>query len=119
MGRIGPICGYQVKALANSREHAERQTVNLENAKSVEIVFVPLDDGAAGHGGAFEGDDVIELALADDHAAGVLAEVAREVLEADAELEVFGDARVLQVKASILKRVRHGVRGTTPFKVVH
>jgi hypothetical protein len=58
---------------------------------------------------------VIELALADDHAAGVLAEVAREVLEADAELEVFGDARVLDVEAGMVEGVGHGVVFAAPL----
>jgi hypothetical protein len=39
----------------------------------------------------------------------VLSEVAWQILNAHTEFEVFGDARMLQVKPRILERMRHGV----------
>jgi hypothetical protein len=39
-----------------------------------------LHDDAAGHACGFEGNDGIELSLADHHAAGMLAEVTWKVL---------------------------------------
>ena len=57
-------------------EHAEAEEVDFDDAEFFAVVFVPLEDGAAGHGGGLEGDDVIEAVIAEDHAAGVLAEVA-------------------------------------------
>ena len=51
----------------------------------------------------------VQLALADDHAAGVLAEMAWQVLHAHAELKILGDARMLQVEAGVMEAMRHGV----------
>jgi hypothetical protein len=56
--------------------HAEAEEVDLDDAEVLAVVLVPLDDAAAGHGGGLQGHDGVEPALADDHAAGVLAEVA-------------------------------------------
>ncbi len=103
------------EAIFEDGHHAEAEEVDFDDAEVGAVFLVPLDDGAAGHGGALERNDVVELALADDHAAGVLAEVAREVLQADAELEVFGDARVLDVEAGVVEGVGHGVVLAAPL----
>lgn len=60
------------------RQHAEAQDVHFEEADGVDVVFVPLDDGAVGHGGVFDGDEFAEGRAGDDEAADVLREVARE-----------------------------------------
>jgi hypothetical protein len=77
----------EVEAVFDDGHHAEAEEIDLDDAEVGAVFLVPLDDGAAGHGGALEGDDAVELALADDHAAGVLAEMARQVLQAVAELD--------------------------------
>jgi hypothetical protein len=38
---------------ADGAEHAQRQDVDLDQAQRVQIVLVPLDDGAVVHGGVF------------------------------------------------------------------
>ncbi len=68
----------EIKTLADRRQHAEGQAVDLEDAERVEIVFVPLDDGAAGHRGVFDGDDFAERLLREHHAPRVLREVPRK-----------------------------------------
>lgn len=40
-------------------EHAEAEEVDFYDAECFAVVFVPLEDGAAGHGGGLEGDDVV------------------------------------------------------------
>ena len=52
--RLAGMALDQVKALCGCGEHAEGQAIDLEDAQLVEIVFVPLDDGATGHGGVFD-----------------------------------------------------------------
>lgn len=79
--------------------HTEAEEVDLDDTEVLAIGFIPLDDNAAGHGGVFEWDDAVELALANDHAAAVLTEMAGKtvdlVVEADHGLGarmVGGDA---------------------------
>jgi hypothetical protein len=78
------VAGINSIAVFEYGHHAEAEQVDLDEAHVGAVFLVPLDDGAAGHGGALEGDDAVEHAGADDHAAGVLAEMAGQVLHAHA-----------------------------------
>ena len=49
------MLGDQIEALVDGRQHAERQHVHLEQAQGLQIVLVPLDDGAIRHGGILDG----------------------------------------------------------------
>ena len=43
---------HQIERLAQAGQHAEAEHVDLQNAKRVEIVLVPFDEGAIVHGAA-------------------------------------------------------------------
>ena len=58
------VLGDQVETLADRGEHAQGQAVDFEDAQGVQIVLVPLDDGAVGHGGVFDGHEFAERAAA-------------------------------------------------------
>ena len=81
------------------------------------VFLVPLNDGAARHGGGLDGHDGVELAAADDHAAGVLAEMARQILHALAKLGVLGDAAMLNVEAGVVKVARQRIVLSVPLPV--
>ena len=68
----------KIEALAQRRQHAERQHVDLEHAERVEIVLVPFDDGALVHRRVHHGHDFVEPVAGDDEAAAVLGQMARE-----------------------------------------
>ena len=68
-----------------------------------------MHDDAAGHGGGFEGDDGIELSLADNHAAGVLAEMARHILYGDAQFVIFAQAGMVEVEPGVAEAAVEGV----------
>ena len=40
---------HQVKGLPDAGEHAKAQDVDFEDAKRVDVIFVPADDGAVFH----------------------------------------------------------------------
>ena len=48
-GMLVVVLVDQIEALAQGRQHAERQDVDLVDAQHVEIVLVPFDDGAVLH----------------------------------------------------------------------
>src|SRR5579863_177861 len=104
--QCGEVDGFAVVArdelerILEHGHHAKAEQIDLDEAEVGTVFLVPLDDGAAGHGGALDGDDAIEHACADDHAAGVLAEMAREILHALAEIEIVSDARMRASKAA-------------------
>jgi hypothetical protein len=69
---------HQRETLADGGEHAQGETVDLEDAQLVEIVLVPLDDGAVGHGRVLDRHELAQGAAGHDHAARVLREMAGE-----------------------------------------
>ena len=70
--------------------HAQAEQIHFDDAQVGAIFLVPLDDHAAGHCGWLQWNDGIELALANDHAAGMLAEMARQILDGHVEIEELG-----------------------------
>ena len=95
--------------------HSEAEQVNLDDAEIGAVLFVPLNDCATGHRGAFQRHNVIQLSLADHHASAVLSEVARQVSNPHRELDVFGDTRMANVEACMMKGVRHRIGLAAPF----
>jgi hypothetical protein len=69
---------HQVERAADGGEHAEREHVDLQQAQRVEIVLVPLDDGAFGHRRVFDRHQMRQLPSRNDEAADVLRQVARK-----------------------------------------
>ncbi len=53
----------------------------------------------AGHGGRLEGHDFVEAAAGHDHAAGVLSEMSREVLDLQLQAHEMSHALVVRVEA--------------------
>jgi len=70
------VGGDQVDCAVEGTEHAEPQQVELDEARRCTVVLVPLQDAAVGPGGPLDRADLAEGTVADDHAAGVDAEVA-------------------------------------------
>ncbi|MNQ46344.1 hypothetical protein D3C85_601570 [compost metagenome] len=69
---LTPMTLDQVEAAPQCTEHAEGEDVDLEQADQVEVVLVPLDDGAPGHGRVLHRHQGIQRLLGDDEAARVL-----------------------------------------------
>ena len=66
----------KIKALAQRRQHAERQHVDLEETERVEIVLVPFDHRALVHRRVHHRRDFVEPVAGDDEAAAVLGQMA-------------------------------------------
>ena len=105
----------QLEALADAGEHAERQHVDLEHLQRVEIVLVPLDHGAVGHGRVLDRDQLAQGALRDDEAADMLAEVAREAHQLLGQLDGQAQGRVGGVEPGLAQgRLVRAPRGHSP-----
>ena len=110
---IGAV--HQRDHLFEHRHHAEPQQIDFDDAQIGAIFFVPLDHDAARHGGGLERHDRIELALADHHAAGVLAQMARQVLHGDIQLEEFANAAVARIETGFVELALGGVARILPL----
>ena len=96
---FAPVIAHQFEAVFEHGHHAEPEQIDFDEAKVGAVFFVPLDDDAAGHGRGFERHHAVEPPLADHHAAGVLAEVARHVLKGNDDVEEFANFEVVEVEA--------------------
>jgi hypothetical protein len=94
-----PAFTKQPKALLNRRQHAEGEAVDLENAEGVDVVLVPFDEGAVGHGAVFEGDDLAERGLGDHESADVLGEVPGEAVDLFDQADDHLDGAVVGIEA--------------------
>ncbi len=97
----------------------EAEQVHFDESEIGAVILIPLHDDAARHGGRFERHYGIELSLADDHTAGVLAEVARQILHARIKLEEFSDARLREIEARIAKLPLGSIAGVLPLPGPH
>ena len=75
------MAGQHVECAAQRTEHAQRQHVHFEQAHGVQVVFVPLDDAAPGHGGGLHRHQSGEWSLRQHKTAHMLAEMARKTHE--------------------------------------
>ena len=91
----------QLEALANRRQHAECEAVDFEYAQCVDVVLVPLDECAVGHGAVLEGNDFAEWRFGDDEAADVLREVAREAEDLFDQADDHLDRAVVGIEAGM------------------
>src|SRR5262249_53308233 len=57
----------------------------------------------------------IERTLADHHAAGMLAEMPRQILQAHTQIQILGDAMVAEVKASVVEVTVKSIVGAAPL----
>ena len=89
----------KLEALAQRRQHAEREHVDLEEAERIEIVLVPFDRRALLHRRVHHRRDFVEPVAGDDEAAAVLGEMARKADERLRHLERKRQRRLGGVKA--------------------
>ncbi|MNS31082.1 hypothetical protein D3C72_631260 [compost metagenome] len=91
----------QVEGLADAGQHAERQHIDLHQPQGVDVVLVPFDEGAVGHGRIADGDQFVQSVLGQDEAADVLGQVTRRVEQACRHLDRPGDHRIGRVQAGL------------------
>ena len=106
----------QRQALADAGQHAQRQAIDLEQAQRVQVVLVPLDDGALGHRRVFHRHQMVQWLIGYDEAAHVLGQVARETHELGGQLEHAPQHRAGGVKATFAQALVQCVLPVPPGK---
>ena len=76
----------ELEGTADRAQHAEAEHIDLEQTECIEIILVPLDHGAIGHGGVLDRHEFVETPARDHETADVLREVPRKA-------EQFGGKR--------------------------
>ncbi len=72
------MIGQQRERLADAGQHAKAKDIDLQQAKRIDIVLVPFDDGTVFHRGILDGAQLVQAAMGDDEAADMLRQVAWE-----------------------------------------
>ena len=100
-------------------QHAQRQHVDLHQAQRVDVVLVPLDEGAVLHGGVADRHGLVQPPLGQDEAADVLRQVAREARAARwASAVGAADLRVVGIEPGLADvLVGHAVAPAAPDRV--
>ena len=112
------VLADQIETLADRREHAQGQAVDLEDPQLVQVVFVPLDHGPVGHGRVFDGHQLRERRASDHHPAGVLRKVTRETDQLVDQLDQLAACLGVGIDpdlAASLRQVRLFVKMLDPF----
>src|SRR6185437_10872293 len=115
VNRFTVMLRNQLQTIMDDGHHAQTEQIHLNDAEVGTVLFVPLNNAAARHRSTLQWYNLVELSLADHHAAGVLAKMAWQILNAHRQLDKFGDARMLNVKTSVLEGMRHGLIFATPL----
>ena len=90
---------HQIERLAQARQHAEAEHVDFQNAQRVEIILVPLDEGAVIHRRIADRHHFVEPAAGDDKAADMLGKMARKAIDLLRERKDLAHAPALRIEA--------------------
>src|SRR6185312_5084404 len=77
----------QLNAVFKHGHHTEAQQIDFDEFHIGTVVFVPLHHHTSGHACRLKRNHGAELSLAYDHAARMLAEMARKILDAQCKIE--------------------------------
>ncbi len=91
----------ELEAAPDRGEHAQRQAVHLEQSQGLQVVLVPLDHGAPGHGGVLRGHQLRQRPAGDHEPAHVLGEVTGETQQLAGEHDQPVHHRALGVQAGL------------------
>src|SRR6266571_6728044 len=97
------VIANQLQRIFQHRHHSKAKQVDLYNSHVRAIVFIPFDDGTAGHGRRFERNHRIQLSLANHHTTGMLSEMPGQILKPQTQLEKFANALSAHIEAGDAK----------------
>ena len=88
-------------AAAHGGEHAQRQTSTFMQPEGVDVVLVPLDEGAVLHRGVADRHGLVEPPLGQHEAADVLREVARKAEQLGRPVAGAADRGIVRIEPGL------------------
>ena len=98
--RLVAVAADQIEAAAQCAEHAQGEDVHLQQAHQVQVVLVPLDDGAIVHGGVFHRHQAVQRLFGNHEAAGVLRQMPRKTEQFAGQYQHPAQQRIVRVEAA-------------------
>src|SRR5262249_16479234 len=89
----------QIKRLTQTRQHAEPEHIDLENAERVEIVLVPLDESAIVHCRIADRHHLIEPPAPNDETPNTLREMAWTAVNLARQCQELAHAAAVRIEA--------------------
>ena len=102
---------------SDAAQHPQRQHIHLHQAQRVDIVLVPLDEGAVRHGGVVDRHELIQPRLRQHETADMLRKMARHAHDLVHQFAQPHDFGAVGIKAAFSKtRALHLRRKTAPHR---
>ena len=109
-----PVLVYQVYRLPDAGQHAQRQAVDLEQPHRLQIVLVPLDDGALVHRRVLDRHYRRQRRIADHEATHVLRKMPRVVAQLVGHRQHAPDQRIFRVETRLAQALLHRCLAVAP-----
>ncbi len=116
--RLLAITADQLEAAAQRAKHAQGEDIHLEQAHQVQVVLVPLDDGAIGHGGIFHRHQGIQRVLGNHETAGMLRQMPRETEQLARQYQHPAQQCIVRIEAALAQALRRRQPFATPAATV-
>src|SRR5215467_12177148 len=91
----------KIEPAPDAAQHVERKHIDFHETKRVDVVLVPLDEGALVHGGIADRHRKVEPLAREDETADVLGEVTRESNELVGERNRLPDRRISRIESRL------------------
>ena len=91
----------EIEAAPDAAQHAEREHVDLHEAERVDVVLVPLDEGALVHGGVADRHRLVEPLAGEHEAADMLGEMARKADQLVGKRDRLPDRRIGRIEPGL------------------
>ena len=92
----------KLERILHHRHHPEAEQIDFHDAEIFAIVLVPLRDHAARHRRVLQRHERTQFVLANDHSAGVLAEMTRQSVDRSIKSDERGHARMIFRQTGLL-----------------
>ena len=91
----------EIKPTPQAAQHAERKHIDFHQANDIDVVLIPLDEGALLHGGVGDGHRFVEWSAGKHEAADMLREMAREPDQLIGEINSLPDRRIVGIEPGL------------------
>ena len=108
--RLSVVIGHHLAGLFQHRHHSQAEQIDLHNSQIGAVIFVPLNDRATGHGSWLNWHYLVEPTGGNHHSTGMLADVARNVLNRFIQRHQLRDVAITWIKSDTANMLDKGNR---------
>ncbi len=107
----------KIKGPMNSAQHAQRKTIHLKQPDSVDVVLIPLDYRAIGHGGVFNRHEITKRLLRDHKASRMLRKMPGKPHQLLHQYEHLAKNWAVRIQTDLFNALRNNLAITPPGQI--